>query len=80
MKKAILSAALALVMLLSIFPATAFAVELGENDKFYFGVTSADTTVSMKVDSVYPACRCQSKHRERDDHGCYAECGVFGCW
>lgn len=55
MKKAILSAALALVMLLSIFPATAFAVELGENDKFYFGVTSADTTVSMKVDSDYTA-------------------------
>lgn len=55
MKKAILSAALALVMLLSIFPATAFAEGLAENDKFYFGVTSADTTVSMKVGSDYKA-------------------------
>ena len=55
MKKAILSAALALVMLLSIFPATAFAVDLDENDKFYFGVTSNGTTVSMKVDSGYKA-------------------------
>lgn len=53
MKKAILSAALALVMLLSIFPATAFAE--GATDKFYFGVTSAETTVSMKVDSDYNA-------------------------
>ena len=55
MKKAILSAALALVMLLSIFPATAFAVDLADNDKFYFGVTSNGTTVSMKVDSDYKA-------------------------
>ena len=55
MKKAILSAALALVMLLSIFPATAFAVDLADNDKFYFGVTSNGNTVSMKVDSDYKA-------------------------
>lgn len=53
MKKAILSAALALVMLLSIFPATAFAE--GATEKFYFGVTSNNTTVSMKVDSGYKA-------------------------
>ena len=51
MKKAILSAALALVMLLSIFPATAFAEEATE--KFYFGVTSGNTTVDATVDSNY---------------------------
>ena len=51
MKKAILSAALALVMLLSIFPATAFAE--GATEKFYFGVTSGNTTVDATVDSDY---------------------------
>ena len=51
MKKAILSAALALVMLLSIFPATAFAE--GATEKFYFGVTSDNTTVDATVDSDY---------------------------
>ena len=51
MKKAILSAALALVMLLSIFPATAFAE--GTPEKFYFGVTSGNTTVEATVDSNY---------------------------
>lgn len=51
MKKAILSAALALVMLLSIFPATAFAE--GATEKFYFGVTSGNTTVDATVDSNY---------------------------
>lgn len=51
MKKAILSAALALVMLLSIFPATAFAE--GAPEKFYFGVTSGNTTVDATVDSNY---------------------------
>lgn len=51
MKKAILSAALALVMLLSIFPATAFAE--GAPEKFYFGVTSGNTTVDATVDSDY---------------------------
>ena len=51
MKKAILSAALALVMLLSIFPATAFAE--GTTEKFYFGVTSGNTTVDATVDSDY---------------------------
>lgn len=51
MKKAILSAALALAMLLSIFPATAFAE--GATEKFYFGVTSNETTVDATVDSDY---------------------------
>lgn len=51
MKKAILSAALALVMLLSIFPATAFAE--GNTEKFYFGVTSGNTTVDATVDRDY---------------------------
>ena len=51
MKKAILSAALALVMLLSIFPATAFAE--GATEKFYFGVTSGNTAVEATVDSNY---------------------------